>query len=115
MKNPRDWSPLPLYQQVLIGVACGAALGAAFGQGPYLGGLRNEHLGWLGMLVAVSGFGYLVDGFGTVLQAGYHLGLARFTFVGEILLMIWLLWRGRRLTGPFIEPVPTSFPQVNGP
>ena len=51
MKNPRDWSPLPLYQQVLIGVACGAALGAAFGQGPYLGGLRNEHLGWLGMLV----------------------------------------------------------------
>ena len=28
-----------------------ALLGAVFGQEPYLGGLRNEHLGWLGMLV----------------------------------------------------------------
>ncbi len=42
---------LPLYTQVLIAVACGAVLGVTFGQEPYLGGLRNEHLGWLGMLV----------------------------------------------------------------
>jgi Na+/H+-dicarboxylate symporter len=42
---------LPLYSQVLIAVACGAMLGSAFGQDPYLGGLRNEHLGRLGMLV----------------------------------------------------------------
>ena len=45
------WISLPLYTQVLIAVACGALLGALFGQEPYLGGLRNEHLGWLGMLV----------------------------------------------------------------
>ncbi|MGQ0812264.1 MAG: dicarboxylate/amino acid:cation symporter [Nitrospiraceae bacterium] len=51
MKKTQDSSLLPLYQQVLIAVACGAALGAAFGQDPYLGGLRNEHLGRLGMLV----------------------------------------------------------------
>ncbi len=51
MKNTQDSFPLPLYQQVLIGVACGAVLGAAFGQEPYLGSLRNEHLGWLGLLV----------------------------------------------------------------
>jgi Na+/H+-dicarboxylate symporter len=51
MKKTQDSSRLPLYTQVLIGVACGAVLGAAFGQEPYLGGLRNEHLGWLGMLV----------------------------------------------------------------
>jgi hypothetical protein len=63
---------------------------------------------WLGVLVAVSGLGYLVDGFGAVLQAGYHLGLARFTFVGEILLMIWLLWRGRRLP----DPLPARTPQA---
>ncbi len=43
--------PLPLYAQVLIGVVCGAALGALFGTNPYLGGLRNEHLGQLGLLV----------------------------------------------------------------
>ncbi len=48
--TPR-WIPLPLYTQVLIAVACGALLGALFGQEPYLSGLRNEHLGWLGMLV----------------------------------------------------------------
>jgi Na+/H+-dicarboxylate symporter len=51
MKAPADSSPLPLYTQVLIAVVCGTALGAAFGQNPYLGGLRNEDLGRLGMLV----------------------------------------------------------------
>jgi Na+/H+-dicarboxylate symporter len=43
--------PLPLYTQVLIAVACGALLGVIFGQEPYLGGLKNEHLGWLGLLL----------------------------------------------------------------
>jgi Na+/H+-dicarboxylate symporter len=43
--------PLPLYTQVLIAVACGALLGVVFGQEPYLGGLRNEDLGWLGLLL----------------------------------------------------------------
>ena len=51
MKNTQDSSPLPLYTQVLIAVVCGTAFGAAFGQDPYLGGLRNEHLGQLGMFV----------------------------------------------------------------
>ncbi|MEO8048537.1 MAG: dicarboxylate/amino acid:cation symporter [Nitrospirota bacterium] len=51
MQATSPWIPLPLYAQVLIAVACGALLGAAFGQEPYLGGLRNEDLGWLGLLV----------------------------------------------------------------
>ena len=42
---------LPLYTQVLIAVICGTAVGALLGQGTYLGGLRNEHLGRLGMFV----------------------------------------------------------------
>ena len=42
---------LPLYTQVLIAVICGTILGALFGQAPYLGGLRNEDLGRLGMYV----------------------------------------------------------------
>jgi Na+/H+-dicarboxylate symporter len=41
----------PLYTQVLIAVACGALLGAIFGLEPYLGGLRNEQLGKLGLFV----------------------------------------------------------------
>jgi Na+/H+-dicarboxylate symporter len=51
MQATSRWIPLPLYAQVLIAVACGALLGAAFGREPYLGGLRNEDLGWLGLLV----------------------------------------------------------------
>ena len=51
MKPTDSWIPLPLYTQVLIAVTCGALLGVIFGQEPYLGGLRNEHLGKLGLLV----------------------------------------------------------------
>jgi Na+/H+-dicarboxylate symporter len=36
---------------VLIAVICGTVVGALFGQTPYLGGLRNEDLGRLGMYV----------------------------------------------------------------
>ena len=48
--TPR-WFSLPLYTQVLIAVTCGALLGVVFGQEPYLGGLRNEQLGRLGLFV----------------------------------------------------------------
>ncbi len=51
MDNTPGRTPLPLYAQVLVAVACGATLGILFGQAPYLGGLRNEHLGKLGLLV----------------------------------------------------------------
>lgn len=51
MKTAANWYPLPLYTQVLIAVACGVVLGAVFGRDPYWGGLRNEQLGSLGMLV----------------------------------------------------------------
>src|SRR5687768_5324651 len=51
MKRTDSWIPLPLYTQVLIAVTCGALLGVTFGQEPYLGGLRNEHPGKLGLFV----------------------------------------------------------------
>lgn len=51
MIDTSRWSPPPLYTQVLIGVMCGAAVGVMFGQDPYLGGLRNEHLGTIGFFV----------------------------------------------------------------
>jgi Na+/H+-dicarboxylate symporter len=45
-------SKLPLYLQVVIGVAVGTVLGVVFGDTPYLWGLlKNETLGQLGMLV----------------------------------------------------------------
>jgi DAACS family dicarboxylate/amino acid:cation (Na+ or H+) symporter len=49
--HPARQFRLPLYARVLIGVACGIALGVAFGTRPYLFGMKNEDLGSLGMLV----------------------------------------------------------------
>jgi Na+/H+-dicarboxylate symporter len=42
---------MPLYTQVLIAVVCGAVLGVIFGQESYLGGLSNQQLGRLGMVL----------------------------------------------------------------
>ena len=44
-------SSFPLYAQVLVAVLCGATLGVLFGEESYLGGLRNEQLGQLGLWV----------------------------------------------------------------
>lgn len=44
-------SSFPLYAQVLVAVIFGAMLGVLFGEESYLGGLRNEQLGQLGLWV----------------------------------------------------------------
>lgn len=51
MHDTSHRSPFPLYAQVLVAVIGGTALGVFFGQEPYLGGLRNEQLGKLGLWV----------------------------------------------------------------
>jgi hypothetical protein len=50
----------------------------------------------LGILVIAAGVGYLVDGWGTLLVPNYSLGVGTYTFVGEALLIFWLLWKGIR-------------------
>jgi hypothetical protein len=61
-----------------------------------IGHLAARHLpAVLGALVAVAGLGYVVDGAGAVLVVGYAVDLAAFTFVGEVLLMLWLLVKAR--------------------
>lgn len=49
---------------------------------------------WLGAVLLLAGLGYLVDSLGKVLSAGYGLEITMFTFVGELLLLFWLLWKG---------------------
>jgi hypothetical protein len=53
----------------------------------------------IGILLVVAGLGYVVDGFGVVISPGYSLDISRFTFVGEAVLIFWLLIKGRRMTG----------------
>ena len=52
----------------------------------------------IGILLVIAGIGYLVDAFGTVLVSGYSLNVAQVTFVGEAVLIFWLLIKGRHLT-----------------
>lgn len=50
---------------------------------------------FLGVLLVVAGAGYVVDGLGALLAPGSLPEVAVFTFVGEVLLIVWLLVRGR--------------------
>jgi hypothetical protein len=58
-------------------------------------GYASKWLGiLLGILLAFAGLGYLADSFGKFLLPNYTLSIAQFAFVGEVLLIFWLLWRG---------------------
>lgn len=52
----------------------------------------------LGALLAVAGLGYLIDSFGALLAPGSLPEVAMFTFVGEALLLVWLLAKGTAVT-----------------
>lgn len=51
---------------------------------------------FLGVLVVVAGGGYLADSFARILVPGFAFTFSVFTFVGEALLILWLLWRAVR-------------------
>lgn len=48
----------------------------------------------LGVLLVIAGLGYLIDCFGNFLLPNYDLTISVFTFIGEVLLLLWLLIRG---------------------
>jgi hypothetical protein len=50
----------------------------------------------LAALIAIAGIGYLVDGIGTILVPDYTPTISTFTFVGEVALIGWLIWKGSR-------------------
>lgn len=52
------------------------------------------------LLVAIAGLGYLVDSFGALLLKGYSVSIASVAFIGEVLLMIWLLFGFRDVGSP---------------
>jgi len=67
-----------------------------------VGGLiwRYGSLSWIfAVLLLIAGAGYVVDGLGTLLAPGYSLALSRFTFVGEVVFIFWLLIRGGKGEG----------------
>lgn len=51
----------------------------------------------LAVLLGIAGLGYAIDSLGAVLFPAVPFQLALFTFVGEVVLLGWLLLRGRKL------------------
>lgn len=51
----------------------------------------------LGILIIVAALGYLIDGFGKLLSADYTVSISMFTFIGEVILIFWLLIKGRKI------------------
>jgi hypothetical protein len=51
----------------------------------------------LGVLLLIAGAGYLIDSFGKILIVDYSIEIAAFTFLGEVVLIFWLLIKGRKL------------------
>ena len=100
------FSPEQLHAQVLLAIN---AFSDVWHAGLFLFGLHLLIIGYLAfksgyvpkliaVLVAIDGLSYAVDTFGTVLSPGPWTDTATFTFIGELLLGLWLVIRGPRLT-----------------
>jgi len=53
---------------------------------------------FLGVLLVIAGFGYVIDSFGVMLSPGVWADVSTYTFIGEFLLALWLVIQGRRVT-----------------
>jgi len=51
----------------------------------------------LGILLILASLGYLIDGFGKLLSADYNMNISMFTFIGEVILIFWLLIKGWKI------------------
>jgi hypothetical protein len=51
----------------------------------------------IGVLLAIAGVGYAFDSFLTVFAAGSSFAISTVTFIGEFLLALWLVIRGRTI------------------
>jgi hypothetical protein len=50
----------------------------------------------LGIILFISSFGYIIDGIGIIITETYNLSLTLFLGYGEVILLLWLLIKGRK-------------------
>lgn len=56
---------------------------------------------WMGALVVIAGLGYLIDAVSIALNPAVPVRIGEFAFVGEVVLLVWLLgWGGRGKNAP---------------
>ena len=51
----------------------------------------------LGGLLIIAGLGYLIDDFGKILLPNFDVTIAMFTFIGELIFMLWLLFKSAKI------------------
>jgi hypothetical protein len=57
--------------------------------------IKSGHIAkWIGVLLAIAGSGYLVDSVGGLIISDYNLEIGLYTFIGELVFMFWLLFKG---------------------
>ncbi len=96
-----------LYAQVMLFLN---AFGEGWSMGLAIFGLHLLALGYLvlklsgvmpkilGVLVMIAGLGYLIDSLSKLLFPAYDTNIAVFTFIGEVLLIFWLFFKGARIS-----------------
>ncbi|MFT7474507.1 MAG: hypothetical protein ACI81L_001432 [Verrucomicrobiales bacterium] len=50
---------------------------------------------WVDLFVAITGVGYVIDAIGMLTSDTYSADITRVTFIGEVVLLFWLLIKGR--------------------
>ena len=48
----------------------------------------------IGVLLIIAGFGYIIDSAALFLLPDLNIDISQFTFIGELLLLLWLLIKG---------------------
>ena len=51
----------------------------------------------LGVLLIIAGLGYLIDSYAIFLSPNYEATIGYVTFIGEVLFMLWLLFKGAKI------------------
>lgn len=69
---------------------------------------------WIGVLLLIAGAGYAVDSATIAVLPGSPTSLGEFTFVGEVVLMVWLIGWGGRSTGTRIDPADHGSDRLRG-
>jgi hypothetical protein len=62
----------------------------------------------VGILLLIAGSGYLADGFGAILVSDYSGSIAQFTFVGEVVFIVWLVAKGRSVVAEDVASAATA-------
>lgn len=51
----------------------------------------------IGVFLTIAGLGYVVDSLLRFLMPGYTMALSSYTFIGELMIIFWLLFRGAKI------------------